>query len=377
MIPQVALVRGPFLNPYDMAAYGRFQRLRPVAIGARRCFTESSAVGLPVRRVVCPVTELSVRHGKALDYVPWFFGHSCSLLGLGRALEGAAIVNTAETYFGFSDQAATEAARLRVPLVVVVKETIPDVERLHPLRRHGLETGHKRRVRAQAAVFIAVSRAAAVALEQEGVEPARIVVVPPAVDTAAFHPGARVAGPGPRLLFVGPALWRKGVFEAVRALVVLRRHAPATLTIVKGGADLAEALRIATQAGVRDHIEVLPSVPHREMPAVYARSDVLLAPSIPTRTWQEQDSLAVLEAMAAGVPVVATAGGIRRELLGEDARWAPVGDFAGLAERVLELLESPAAAQRQAALLRARAVAHHDLSVVAAQLEAAHTSVLA
>jgi glycosyltransferase involved in cell wall biosynthesis len=273
-------------------------------------------------------------------------------------------------------QAARAARRLQRPLVVTVKETIPEVERVHPIRRRGREASVKREVRDAAQLLIAVSEAAKQALRQEGVEAGRIAHVPPAVDCEQFRPSGREPDGIFRILFVGPALWRKGVIEAVRALRLVRDGYPARLTIVRGGADADEALSAAAKLGVLDAVTVVPQVPHDQMPALYQEADVLVAPSIPTRTWQEQDSLAVLEAMASRIPVVATAGGIRRELLGEEGYWAAAGDWIELAERLLEVAGDPKGAGRRAQALRERAVACHSVPRVAESLANCYRSVL-
>lgn len=379
---RVAIVRGPFLNPYELAPYRVLgPEFELVAVAARKCFTESYATGLQVRRLRCPETEISVRRGKLLNMAPWFLGLGYSMIGLHKAVADADIIHTAETYFGFSLQSARAATKLGRPLLVTVKETIPDVEKVHPLRRHGREATVKAQVDAATSLYLPISGSAATALEMEGVSEARMQVVPPGVDTEHFHPGDRGRSdnrPGEALeiLFVGPALWRKGILEAVRALALVRRQVPAKLTILGGGADLDRALDLVRELGLEASVRHLARVGYAEMPALYQAADLLLAPSIPTRTWQEQDSMAVLEAMASGLPVVATPGGIRRELLGDDGYWCAPGDYIDAANQVLNVIAAPAEAARRGAVLRARAETEHSLAVVSAKLAVAYRSVM-
>jgi glycosyltransferase involved in cell wall biosynthesis len=373
---RVAIVRGPFLNPYELAPYRALQpEFELFAVAARRCFTESDATGLEVRRLRCPETEISVRRGKLLNMAPWFLGLGYSMLGLRHAVADADVIHTAETYFGFSLQSAHAASKLGRALVVTVKETIPDVEKVHPLRRHGREASVKAEVDAATTLYLPISGAAATSLEMEGVDPKRMRVVPPAVDVERFRPGARPPGEPTEILFVGPALWRKGILEAIRALALVRRQLPARLTILGGGADLVRALDLAHELGLGASVRHLARVPYAEMPALYQGADVLLAPSIPTRTWQEQDSMAVLEAMASGLPVVATPGGIRRELLADEGFWCAPGDYIDAADRLLEVIGAPAEAARRGAILRARAEQKHALGVVSAKLADAYRQV--
>ncbi len=373
---RVAIVRGPFLNPYDMAPYRILEpEFELVAVAARKCFTESHATGLKVRRLLCPETEISVRRGKLLTMAPWFLGLGYSMIGFREAVADADIIHTAETYFGFSLQSARAATKLGRALVVTVKETIPEVEKVHPLRRHGREAAVKAQVDAATSLYLPISRAAATSLEMEGVDPARMQIIPPGVDTASFSPLDRQSGDPVEILFVGPALWRKGILDAVRALALVRHQVPARLTILGGGADLGRGLSLARELGLDESVRHLARVPYAEMPAIYQASDLLLAPSIPTRTWQEQDSMAVLEAMATGLPVVATPGGIRRELLGDEGFWCAPGDYIDAANQVLEAIASPAEASRRGAILRGRAELEHGLGVVAAKLAEAYRRV--
>jgi glycosyltransferase involved in cell wall biosynthesis len=373
----VALVRGPFLNPYEMAPYQHIgEGIELVAVAARRSFTESDATGLEVRRLRCLETELSVRHGRMVNLVPWFLGRGYWMIGMDRALADADLIHTAETYFGFSLQAARVAQRRGRPLVVTVKETIPEVERLHPIRRRGHEAGAKAQVRDAARLFLPASRAAATALIHEGISPDRMEIVPPAVEVGRFLRDPRDPGEVLELLFVGPALWRKGLIEAVRSLALVREKRSARLTIAGRGVELKEGMRIAHTLGVADAITAVGKVPYARMPELYRRADILVAPSIPTRTWQEQDSMAVLEAMAAGLPVVATAGGIRKELLHDDAYWSAPGDFVDLAERILEVAAHPEEAKRRGQVTRERARAEHDLPLIGGKLRQAYERAL-
>ena len=370
---RVAIVRGPFLNPYEMAPYRLLEaEFELVAVAARKCFTESHATGLEVRRLRCPETEISLRRGRLLNMAPWFLGVGYSMIGLREAVADADIIHTAETYFGFSLQSARAATKLRRALVVTVKETIPEVEKVHPLRRHGREATVKAQVDAATSLYLPISAAAATSLEMEGVDPARMQIVPPGVDTERFRPCEREPTESLEILFVGPALWRKGILEAVRALALVRRQVPARLTILGGRADLGRALALARELGLEASVRHRARVTYAEMPAIYQAADLLLAPSIPTRTWQEQDSMAVLEAMATGLPVVATPGGIRRELLREQGYWCAPGDYIDAANQVLEVIASPDEARRRGALLRARAELDHGLGVVSGRLADAY-----
>src|SRR5690606_22947511 len=140
----------------------------------------------------------------------------------------------------------------------------------------------------------------------------RVVVVPSGVDESVFTPDgpAMARDPHrPRILTVGRLVPRKGFQDVIAAL----RLVPKAECVVVGGppeADLdadpqARRLRaLAERYQVADRVRLVGAVPHEQMPLWYRSSDVLVA-----APWYEPFGLTPLEAMACGVPVVATAVG--------------------------------------------------------------------
>jgi glycosyltransferase involved in cell wall biosynthesis len=147
-----------------------------------------------------------------------------------------------------------------------------------------------------------------------------IDVVPCGVDTSRFQPtqvATTCAVPWPeggkrrgsRLLVVGRLVPRKGVEDAIRALALI----PDAELVVVGGPgaaeldDDAEVLRlrsVAAEVRVASRVRLTGHLPHAELPAVIRSSDLLL-----TVPWYEPFGITALEAMACGVPVVASAVG--------------------------------------------------------------------
>jgi N-acetyl-alpha-D-glucosaminyl L-malate synthase BshA len=137
------------------------------------------------------------------------------------------------------------------------------------------------------------------------------------------------------------------VVEAFRRLLELR---PAHLVMVGDGPDRATAERAVRDAGIADRVEFLGNVSPVE--GVLGAADVFLLPSE-----QESFGLAALEAMACGVPVVVSGAGGLPELVeeGRGGYVLPVGDTAGMARRIADLLDNPVEHQRQRTLARERA----------------------
>lgn len=137
----------------------------------------------------------------------------------------------------------------------------------------------------------------------EAIEPAaRIRVIPNPVAVAACPPPPR--GRGHRVLFLGRLKPSKGVWDLLAALpAVLARH-PGARFCLAGDGDLAGVRAAARAQGVEHAIELPGWIDGAEKTQELARADVLVLPS-----HFEGLPICVLEAMGAGIPVVATAVG--------------------------------------------------------------------
>ncbi len=105
--------------------------------------------------------------------------------------------------------------------------------------------------------------------------------------------------------------------------------------------------RLAESLGVDRRFRLLGR--REDIPDLMGAADILVHPS-----WFEAAPRAVLEAMAAGLPVVATAVEGNRDVLGETGKYVPPGDLEALASELNSLAEDPAARGRLAAAGRKR-----------------------
>ena len=146
-----------------------------------------------------------------------------------------------------------------------------------------------------------------------------------------------------RLVFVGWATREKGVFETVEVLARVRlSHPSATLTIVGGGRDLVAVMSDVSVRELTDAVHSTGWLAYDQVQQVLGESDVFLFPS-----HFEGLPNAVIEAMAAGLPIVATrVGGIPDVIRhGCNGYLVEVGDVADMVDRVNALLERPDLAQ--------------------------------
>lgn len=180
-----------------------------------------------------------------------------------------------------------------------------------------------------------------------GTPPERFTVVPGATDTVRFAPRAgrplgALADP-PTLLFHGRVDARKGVLDLLDALALLP---PEVRLQVSGiGPDSARAAERVTRLGLADRVELLGYTSYEDAPAVYAGADVFVSP-----TYSEGFSNTILEAMAAGLPVVSTrsVGVVDCLRDGENGLLTEPGDVPGLAAALTRLLADAALRARLA-----------------------------
>lgn len=168
-----------------------------------------------------------------------------------------------------------------------------------------------------------------------------------AVDTARFHgPPRRADEPLRRLLYVGRLHPDKGVLTLLDALAAVRDRWSGELTLCGGGAaDFVARLRERVE---RDHLPVrFRQAGADEMPEVYRTHDALAF----TSEWGEPFALTPLEAMASGLPVIATTTGGSAEIFrdGENALTYPAGNAAALGQGLLRLAGDDALRARLAA----------------------------
>jgi L-malate glycosyltransferase len=186
----------------------------------------------------------------------------------------------------------------------------------------------------------------------------RIQVIPNFVNIETYRPdaekqGVRRMAPHGEKLLIHLSNFRpvKRVLDCIHILARVLKAAPAHLLMVGDGPDCGPAEALARELGVQDHVTFLGKQNHVER--LIPLAHVLLMPSE-----LEAFGLAALEAMACGVPPVATNAGGVPELIthGVDGFLEPVGDLDAQSARVIQLFTEDRLHQRMAAAARQTAV---------------------
>lgn len=231
---------------------------------------------------------------------------------------------------------------------------LPVVQTFHALgtvkRRYqgGLDTSPERRIGIEREIARRADRVLPTCsdevfeLMRMGADSERLTVIPCGVDLSRFSPTGSAAPRGRRrrLLYVGRLVQRKGVGNVVSALAEL----PGVELLVAGGPERArleadpEARRLrqlADELGVADRLHLLGRVGREELPALIRSADAVV--SVP---WYEPFGIVPLEAMACGVPVIASAvGGMIDSVVdGRTGVHVPPRDPERLAEAAAALL---------------------------------------
>ncbi len=205
------------------------------------------------------------------------------------------------------------------------------------------------------------------ALATETLSEQSFEIIPNGVDTDEFHPNPSKEEDGIfRILVVGRLTPRKGLRFLIRAMGILNEgsfgrarnddvresEGKIELWLVGDGEERLSLETLAKECGVERQVKFFGSVSHEELPRYYGLADVFCLPSL-----NEGMSNTVLEAIAAGLPIVATVTGGTEELVadGENGFFIEKESPDDLAEKLGKLLVDPELRKRMGTASRQRA----------------------
>ena len=200
-----------------------------------------------------------------------------------------------------------------------------------------------------------------------GVDPRHVHLIPNGVDTEQFRPQAARAGAlrgrfgigatTPLVGFVGRLSVEKGPDLFLRTALSVRAQCPAAEFVLVGEGPMLKSLQtFAARFGLAGAVHFAGA--QEDMPRIFNELDVVVSSS-----HSEAMPLAVMEAMASGLPVIACkVGGVPDLVAHGITGWlVDAGDCDGLATRVVELLDDEALRSAMGRAARARAVTRLSL----------------
>jgi glycosyltransferase involved in cell wall biosynthesis len=342
---RVIVVRGHLVTPWELRPWA----LLPERFGVAYLHTRSNQFdpgSLGIERIPARARRDLLPKGRIGDLVTGLAGERYR--GLDESLAGADVVHAAELSFWFAAEAARHKRRLGYALVQTVWETIPFLEAY----RNREASANRQLVLAETDLFVAATERARQALLLEGVEDERIVVSPPGIDVDRFRGAAPPDPPPAEHVIVSPGrlVWEKGHQDVLRAVAALHRglvsnpaERPPRLLIVGSGPEEERLRAHAQELGIGGHVD-FRAVPDDEMPGLFASASCMVLASLASAGcelpplsgrfrcfWEEQFGMVLAEAMATGLPLVASSSGAIPEVVGDSADLFVPGDWMGLA----------------------------------------------
>lgn len=243
--------------------------------------------------------------------------------------------------------------------------------------RHGQRLGASRR---QTALFnlacrwvdrvVSVSSDSTELARAQGIAPRRLLTVPNGIDLASL-PFREHRANGP-VVFVGRLSPEKNVDILLHAIALLRERGSNPSVILAGdGPERARLESLRATLRLTDNVHFIGAI--SDVPALLNSAGILVLPSR-----SEGISLALLEAMACGVPVLATRVGGSVEVIEDGVSGSLVAsdDPEALADAVDRLLSDPAHARALAAAGRDRVERHFNVRDMVRRYESLYVSIL-
>jgi glycosyltransferase involved in cell wall biosynthesis len=180
---------------------------------------------------------------------------------------------------------------------------------------------------------------------QMGVDPARMTVVPVGVDHTVFRPRPeRPKVPGRLMVTTSSDVPMKGLVPLLEAVAKLRTERHVELVVIGKPTEGGRVARTIERLDLQSTVRCERGISDDELACLYAEAEVAVVPSL-----YEGFSLPAIEAMACGVPLVATTGGALPEVVGsngETALLVPPNDPEALAQSIRRVLDDAALAAR-------------------------------
>lgn len=375
MKKKVAIVRGKFLNQYEMQSFEPLtKQYNLVAFSSLTPFHDTFS--FPTVKLFSPMDIQNFPY--KMQILNRIFTDAHYLYGLEEDMKGFAIAHSAETYFHYTQQCLDAKKK------GYVKKVIATVLENIPFNNEGIRgrAAFKKRAREELDHIIALTQRTKEALILEGADPQKITVIGHGINTNRFTPKTKihVKSKNITIMFAGRLEVYKGVYEilfAVQKLLTdkaLRKYL-LRFIFVGNGSQQKNLIAMERKFGIEQFVRHT-EVPYEDMPKQYSHADIFVAPSKADKYWQEQYNTALLEAQASGLPIVTTYSGGIVENVGDAALLIQPADFLSLAEAIKQFILNPQLRLHYAKKARERAEKVHDARIIAKKIAQVYEKVL-
>ena len=374
MKPKLAIVRGKFLNAYEMQIFEPLIKKYDItAFGSKTSYHNTFA--FPSKQLWSPMDLPESSFKLPLINRMFIDGHY--LFGLEQNVKGFDIIHTAETYYHYTQQA------LNAKKKGYVKKVVATVLENIPFNNEGIwgRKFFKNRSRQELDHIIALTEKTKQTLILEGADEKKITVISHGIDTKRFFSRKETNKTNKiTILFTGRLEVYKGVYEILYAFKRLLldqslKNYKLQLLMIGDGSEKEKLIKLEQELKITKHIKH-KSVSYNEMPSLYQQADIYVAPSKAAKYWIEQYNTGLLEAQASGLPIVTTYSGGIPENVGNAATLVQPDDFVSIYLALKDFIVHPGKKERFGKLARQRAENVHDTGIIADKLDRVYKTLL-
>lgn len=225
---------------------------------------------------------------------------------------------------------------------IAIRSALPGKEKFRQFRWYSF-LAMQQQVAKRLSRIITVSAASMADIQRDfGISPDRFRIIPNGIDTRLFQPMRGEARETGRLIVTNSSdTALKGLSVLLEAVAKASKNQKIHLTVIGQPKKNGTIERLILRLGIGKRITFTGRISDHELVRQYARATVAVVPSL-----YEGFGLPVGEAMACGVPVIATTGGALPEVVGDAGILVPPGDPDALAASILYLMNHPERAAR-------------------------------
>lgn len=261
--------------------------------------------------------------------------------------------------------------RLFAPQAHVVMQTAQNILKKYPFPFSLME---KRAFRQISAAYMC-SETVREVLQIKGLKKP-MKIVPFGVDLDSFKPALnRIPNETFTVGYIGRLQSAKGLQVLIDALARIKNE-NWRLLIVGDGPDRAESVSRIAGHELQDRCEFVGAIPYNQTPAYFQKIDVLVIPTLTTKTVREQFGRVIVEAMACRAPVIGSSCGAIPEVISDAGIVVPENDPAALARQLQELINDKDLQNKLAKAGRERVEKHYTWERIAEQIYSVYLQVL-